>query len=156
MRRRRERKRPATRVEPSRSPRTEASAPGDHKPRLSAQPDEGLTPTFSFSRIDIGGPWCWSELTPDHIRQAFLRLGQFEAMTWQQLRQARCHLISVDQLTGDAQRRLQELYLDDFDALWSLRLTGRRRIWCAPSGRVLLLLWWDPDHQVCPSELRHT
>lgn len=46
--------------------------------------------------------------------------------------------------------------LDDQDALVSLGLTGRERIWGFIANGVMNLLWWDPNHEVCPSLLKHT
>ena len=33
----------------------------------------------------------------------------------------------------------------------SLRLSGQERVWGILDQGVLSVLWWDPDHAVCPS-----
>lgn len=79
-------------------------------------------------------------------------------MTWGELLKAtggrtsgnNHHSISVDQLSQKAIGRLTELKLEDIDELFSLRLTGKIRLWGIKDGRVLKLLWYDEDHSVYP------
>ena len=83
----------------------------------------------------------------------------YERMTWAQVRSAsggRDHPLPMSKLTADAQRRLEGLKLDDFDELWRLRFTGVKRVWGVRIGRVFNVLWWDPQHKVCPSAMKHT
>jgi hypothetical protein len=62
----------------------------------------------------------------------------------------------VDKLVPEARRRLIQLKLEDIDELLSLRLSGKQRVWGILSEGVAALLWWDPDHRICPSRLKHT
>jgi len=41
-------------------------------------------------------------------------------------------------------------------ALFSFAIDGRRRVWGIRREHVLCLLWWDPNHQVCPSQKKAT
>lgn len=66
------------------------------------------------------------------------------------------HAVSCDSLCKSAKNRLQELELDDLDELVSLRVSSKKRIWAIRQGQHCLLLWWDPDHEVCPSEKKNT
>jgi len=50
---------------------------------------------------------------------------------------------------------VKELGMTD-DALYSLRLSGKLRLWGVRDRSVLQLLWYDPEHQVCPSPLKNT
>jgi hypothetical protein len=84
------------------------------------------------------------------------RLRSFETMTWDQIARSGSHFVDVDALIGDAQRRLIELRLDDLDQLFSLRLSARTRLWGIVRDDVFDALWWDPQHQICPSEKKHT
>ena len=36
--------------------------------------------------------------------------------------------------------------------LFSVRLTGRIRLWGLRDVSILRVLWWDPEHTVCPSD----
>ena len=84
------------------------------------------------------------------------KLGSFEGMTWVELRQAGCHEIAVNDLIKTAQDRLQEIRQDDLDTLFSLRISGKVRVWAIKNGNVLRLLWLDLEHEVCPSIKKHT
>ena len=66
------------------------------------------------------------------------------------------HSVPVEQLCSQAKKRLEELRLLDLEELHSLRLSGEERIWGILTQNVITLLWWDPNHEVCPSELKNT
>jgi hypothetical protein len=84
------------------------------------------------------------------------KLKNFEHATWPEIERGGSHFTQVNRLIGDAQRRLQVLRLDDTNDLFSLRLSGLERLWGLRSNDVFSILWWDPDHQICPSPLRRT
>lgn len=69
---------------------------------------------------------------------------------------ARDHAVKVSSIIPEAQRRLMELQLDDTDQLWRFRFDGETRLWGLRDGSCFLVLWWDPEHKVCPSKLKHT
>lgn len=80
-------------------------------------------------------------------------------MTWGQILADRDynHSVEVGRLVPAARRRLSALRLDVLDEVFRLRLTGRERVWgYFPGGPALQILWWDPEHQVCPSHKAHT
>jgi hypothetical protein len=45
---------------------------------------------------------------------------------------------------------------DDFDELWRFRFDGLHRLWGLRLDDWFYALWWDPEHKVCPSTLKHT
>jgi len=58
--------------------------------------------------------------------------------------------LEVAKLIPEAQRRLKQKRLGDVEDVVSLRVGKRRRVWGIRYGRTLYLLWWDPDHDICP------
>lgn len=64
----------------------------------------------------------------------------------------RDHEISVEKITPAAQRRLEKLQLSDYTKLWSFRLTGLWRIWGIRNRNIFRVLWWDPEHQIYPTD----
>jgi hypothetical protein len=84
------------------------------------------------------------------------KLSSFERMTWADIGRHGSHAISVEDLCADAQKRLRDLRLDDIDEVYSLRLTGKRRIFGIRDRHTLKILWWDPGHTCCPSQKKHT
>ena len=56
-------------------------------------------------------------------------------------------------LCKDAQRRIEELHLD-IDQVFSLRLTETLRIYGILENGVFNVLWYDPNHEICPAVKR--
>ena len=55
----------------------------------------------------------------------------------------RCHL--------KLESGLERLNYEDVDELWSFRCDGKKRLWCIKQMNICAILWWDPEHKVCPS-----
>jgi hypothetical protein len=81
------------------------------------------------------------------------RLSELERLDWTGLKcnGKYCHNVALDSICSEAQRRLEEKRLDDNDALIELRCSGTHRVWGIEDGNVFMIIWWDPDHKICPS-----
>lgn len=77
-------------------------------------------------------------------------------MKWSEILNRNSHAVPISKICPEAQGRLKELKQDDVDELISLRLTGKKRVWGIRDQNILKILWWDPEHTVCPSLKRHT
>lgn len=89
--------------------------------------------------------------------EVLAKLRDFESMTWLEIDgPTGSHGVPLHRLSKPAQQRLTELRQDDAAELFSLRITGKRRVWGILDEHVLRILWWDPEHQVCPSLKKHT
>jgi len=97
----------------------------------------------------------WHEIARGKLSGIRKSLQNFETMTWGEIGNG-SHCVSVDQLIPPARKRLEELKLDDVDHLFSLRVTGKERIWGIMDGAILNILWWDPRHKLCPAPKKHT
>ena len=107
----------------------------------------------------MSDPFGWHEITKAKVQDIRVRLSSFESMTWNQILvegKTRHHSIEVWKLCKEAQERLRIIGLGDAEEVVSLGLSGRERIWGIRQGVALLVLWWDPEHQICPSLLKHT
>jgi hypothetical protein len=65
-------------------------------------------------------------------------------------------LPSVPDLVEKSGERLTEIRHDDLEELWSLRVSGKERIWAIRERSVFRVLWWDPEHHVYVVEKKHT
>ena len=128
----------------------------DKTPRVAAPPPSDDRPAWRVGRIDRDWNWCFHDIDGGDLRTVIDRLRSFETMNWPDIERGGSHFVSVDQLIPEAQKRLQELRLDDFDELFSLRCTGKARIWGMRINNVFSALWWDANHEICPAEKRHT
>ena len=65
-------------------------------------------------------------------------------------------MYKVAKIVPEMQKRLCDLEKEDLDELYSLRLSGKKRIWGIKESNLLWFLWWDPEHEICPSLLKNT
>lgn len=132
------------------SPKKEALA------EKGALPTEDNRPVWRFRRLDWDGPFACTRLGREDLARVVQKLAGFETMTWPEIERAGSHFIPVRDLASDARKRLEQIRNDDVDALFSLRIAGAERVFGIRDRWLLYLLWWDPDHAVCPSTLKHT
>ena len=107
----------------------------------------------------IVDPFGWHKITVAKLHEIHERLKNFETMTWHDILitgKKHNHSIEIHKLSKLAMDRLKETKLDDIEKLISLKVSSRERIWGIKHQTVLLLLWWDPKHQVCPLIKKHT
>lgn len=122
---------------------------------VSPAPSRGITWRFGF--FDHDGPWPLHGIEPVTHRTLLDKLGHFETSSFSDLSGKQgAKFIAVGALDRAAQRRLEELQRDDCPGLWELHLGGKPRLWGMRDGETMMLIWWDPNHQVCPAHKRHT
>ncbi|MDE0309513.1 MAG: hypothetical protein OXI60_06735 [Acidiferrobacterales bacterium] len=124
------------------------------KPRARHADAPHFSISWKFSNCDRGGNWAWVNLEdPVKHKQVIEKLQEFEKKNWNEIISSGSHPILVGKLVKPARNRLQEIELDDIDQLMSFRLSGKERVWCIQqqqSKGVMKVLWWDPNHEVCP------
>ncbi|MDM8548969.1 hypothetical protein QUF72_02780 [Desulfobacterales bacterium HSG2] len=119
--------------------------------------DDSRKPCWRISSADTGGPWSCAEMDHNMFWTGiFHRIRDFETMTWHEIRRTGSHSIPVSEICHEAGTRLEEIGLGDTDELFSLRLSGKQRLWGIRDRETLRILWWDPEHQICPSAKKHT
>jgi hypothetical protein len=128
-------------------------------PRRADQPNvQGQSFRWRVDDIDWKGPWGWMHATcEDLLTYIVPRLHNLESMTWGQVDGATgSHFVDVIAIKEEAQSRLIELGKDEQAQLFSVRITGEKRLWGIRDGAILRVLWWDPEHEICPSSKKHT
>jgi len=117
-----------------------------------------LTVHWSFRNFDRQFRVNRKDGAEDGFCDVASHMKAFEGKTWAEIERDRKHdhPVPCAHLVREAQNRLQEIKLDDLDELWRFRFSGERRIWGIRDGRLFRVLWWDPEHQICPSPLKHT
>ncbi|MBY0431511.1 MAG: hypothetical protein K2Q10_09960 [Rhodospirillales bacterium] len=140
---------------PQKQPRAATTPVVEKRPK--APHVRGGPLVWRFSSADRDGPFAWSGLDdPFTYKDALEKLHQFETMEETDMRRGGSHTVEVWQLSKVAQDRLAAIQQDDIDQLMSFRLTGATRVWCRMDRNMMLVLWWDPEHAVCPSLKKHT
>jgi hypothetical protein len=141
-----------------RQPKT-ALLPLGKQVRSAFDPESAETQTIAwhFHQLDWHHDrWGFGKLKPPHWTRLLRSLVSLEGLTWAKLKE-QCggrgggggtnhHSLALDELCKDARDRLLELKLDECDVIFSLRLTNTLRIYGIREGRVLSLVWYDPNH----------
>lgn len=112
-------------------------------------------PSWRFSTVDLSGPFAWPKGSNTEM-EILEKLHQFDSMRWSEIEGSDHHAISIGSLSKEATKRLSEISLDDVDEVFSFHFSGRPRIIGIRELGVVKLLWWDPNHQVCPSTKKGT
>ena len=131
------------------------------KPKEGANPTSYQTqnPCWRFKKCDKTHP-RWSVysngvVAPDLIE----KLISFEGMTWGEIQAAsggksegngsNSHFEEVRKMSPEARKRLMYLNIYE-DTLFSLRLTGRSRLYGIINDGIFEVLWLDRKHEVYP------
>jgi hypothetical protein len=131
-------------------------APGAIKePKFGKVPREDGSIVFSFLKFDSQNRWCITENVHTHnFWDIAEKLKSFEHMQWKHLAadQENHHSVPFYRIIKDAQKAATEMGIDDYEEIWSIRLTGTQRLWGIKDEQYFITIWWDPDHQVCPTQ----
>ncbi len=133
----------------------------EKKPKIAIDPDVFYeqSPSWRIRRIKMVDPHGWHVLDSSTVGYIREKLSSFETMTWSQIlvvAKKHNHLIAVSEICREAQEHLAEINMEDIDEVLSLRLSSRERVWGVLDRGVVELLWWDPEHSICPSPLKNT
>lgn len=134
----------------------------DHKRTgIRFQPDEYLQsePSWRFCFYDAGGKWTF---TNEEFHNDILdHLIAYERMCWKDIIQAsggkskgngtNNHSIQVADIIKEARDRLNEIAVYR-DELFSLRLTGKKRLWGFRVHNILNIIWYDSNHEIYPTQ----
>jgi len=115
--------------------------------------------SWHISLMETVDPFGWHVIDRTKAHEIREKLSHFESQTWNEITvksKDRNHSVPIGELCKRAQDRLVELNQDDIDELVSLRLSGVERVWGIRSKDIFRILWWDPNHQVCPSSKKNT
>lgn len=130
----------------------------DKKPKSELSPESFYKehPSWRIRSMEFVGPFGWHIVMGDKLDQIRKRLVSFETMSWDRIIGPENHFIRRNDLSEEARKRLEDLKQEDVDEVFSLRITGKERIFGILENGILRILWWDPEHQVCKSNLKHT
>lgn len=91
-------------------------------------------------------------MSADDSFEVLRRLGNYETMTWREIDGPQSHGIPFGDLAKGARDRLVEISQDDAAEYFSLRVNSAARVRGIRDAHTLRILWWDPNHEVCPSK----
>ena len=115
--------------------------------------------SWRLGDADLGGAFGWDSISDAHLRSVFKMLCEADKSAWEAMAgdgMGQIKSIPVGNLSSSAKRRLQEIQRDDEEWLHEIRLGSRPRMWGIRRQGIFHILWWDPNHRVCPAPLRNT
>lgn len=145
----------------SKRPRFRAEPSIEKRPRVAQEPrnEDDARISWRLGDADMNERWAWNAIDPARVAAVVAFLAEMDKLTWPEAsrgHRGRCKMIPTTEICEEAQRRLVAIGHDDEDSLAEFHLTGMERIWGIRRGSICHILWWDPDHSVCPSTLRRT
>lgn len=120
---------------------------------------------WRFDWIDMSGKFAFNINRYDFQHKDVLeKIIEYSSMTWADIKKqthdygkSKHHYLAVDKLSKDAKDRLNTKKLMDYnDSIFSFALTNKLRIVGIRSEEFFYVLWYDPNHEVCPSVLKQT
>lgn len=146
---------------PNKKPKSKGARPGTIKTPIDkhGHSSNDMQISWRFSMLELVKPFGWHELELAKLLQIHKKLGDLESKTWNELlvkEFKHYHPVAKERLSPEARQRLEELNQEDVDELITLRLSSTERVWGIRNDAVLKVLWWDPNHLVCPSPKKHT
>ncbi len=101
----------------------------------------------------------WHRLDGGQLNSVHSKLVELERLTWKEILvrdRHRNHPISVNKLVASAQKTLEKTPFRGTDQVVSLQLSGTERVFGVMENEIFNVLWWDPDHKVCPAPQKNT
>lgn len=124
---------------------------------------DGVLLAWSFDMIDRDGKFRFvhQDLEGAQAKKLLGKVVEFSQLTWSEIKSAKNssgrnkhHFLSYESLSPDAKKRFSIRKFDQneyHDQLFSLALENKLRIIGIRDGNVFHPIWYDPEHQVCPS-----
>lgn len=109
---------------------------------------------FSFQWFDGVSRWETGQNKNVHdFWEISEKLKSFEQKKWSYIaaNSDRDHQIPFTDLKDFAQKAAIKKRLEQFDGIWSFHLSGIQRLWGVKAGDYFMVIWWDPEHLICPS-----
>jgi hypothetical protein len=136
---------------PKEAPRNKPGLPG------ASNSDERIC--WRFEHMDHDGPWGFNGLGDAGWRSLMTCLASFESMTMHEAfamggpgKDYDIDLIP----TARARERLEVLGFGDQTKISRFQLAGKPRLYGFRVGHVFHAVFWDPEHQIWPSQKKHT
>ncbi len=117
-------------------------------------------PVWAFKQCDLDNEKWSIKKTDSFFNDILAKLISYEGMTWSEIQAAsggksagngtNNHFEYIAEMSKEAQKRAKEIHLD-VDQLFSLRLTGKERLYGILNNGVFSVLWYDSEHEIYPS-----
>lgn len=120
---------------------------------------------WRFDMIDRSGKFAFNPNGDSFKCKDFLeKLIDYSSMTWTEVKKqthddgkSKHHFLSPQFLSPEAAERLKAKQLEEYsDSIFSFALDNKLRLVGIRKNEDFHVLWYDPEHEVCPSKKKHT
>lgn len=117
-------------------------------------------PIWLFDWLDNDGDFAFDLSRKDFDHHEFLdKMIRYSNMTWSKIKQqthdkgkSKHHLLNYESLSKAAKERIEAKGLGEhIDAIFSFALQNRLRIIGIREGERFHVVWYDSEHQFCPT-----
>lgn len=118
---------------------------------------------WQFDMIDRNGKFAFDVNRDGFKHKVFLeKLIDYSSMTWTEVKKqthdngkSKHHFLSS--LSNEATERLKNRQLEEYeDSIFSFALENKLRVVGIRKNEDFHVLWYDPEHEICPSKKKHT
>lgn len=131
-----------------------------NKPKHIENPESfySKNPIWSFKLLD-NNYHKWGFIHTSNINKDIItKLIDYENLTWGEIIKAtggrkhgnNNHYENISKLITEAQERWKELKPEEYDSVFSLRLTGHHRLYGLLTDGIFKIIWFDSHHEIYP------
>lgn len=115
---------------------------------------------WRFDRLDRSGAFAFDLSREDfNHREMLEKIIAYSNMTWSQVKRqthddgrSKHHFLEIGKLSGAAVERISVKQLQEYeDSIFSFAFQNKLRIIGIREGQMFYAVWFDPQHQFCPS-----
>jgi hypothetical protein len=120
---------------------------------------------WKFDLLDLSGRFAFNLNRIDfNSKEVLEKIIHFSNMTWREVLfathdagKSKHHLLDPSSLSKEAIERLEAKHLEEAsDSIFSFALQNKLRIIGIRDGEFFHVVWYDPNHEFCPSHKRNT
>lgn len=126
---------------------------------------DSLKPIWRFDWIDRSGEFAFDTRREkfDH-REVLEKMINYSGMSWAEIKRqthddgkSKHHMLNTDSLSKAAMDRLRIKKLEEYsDSIFSFALQNKLRIIGIREKEFFYVIWYDSEHQFCPSTKKNT
>ena len=118
---------------------------------------------WRFDKLDMDGKFAFDLSRTDFNHREILdKIIAYSNMTWDEVKKqthdrknkSKHHFLDMDALSADAIARIRAKHFEDRyqDSIFSFAFKNRLRIIGIRDGEEFHVVWFDPNHEFCPSK----
>ena len=133
--------------------------------RPSGSSTDFYKPIWRFDWIDRSGDFAFNVDREDfQCHEVLEKMINYSGMSWQEIKshthddgKSKHHFLNMESLSKSAIDRVQAKHLEEYsDNIFSFALQNKLRIIGIREKEYFYVVWYDPNHQFCPSAKKHT